>query len=249
MLTRSIWALVIGLIGIFIYLTFRFEMPFAIGGIVAIFHDVLIAVGVCALCGKEIGLILIGAFLTIAGYSINDTIVIFDRVRENLRTKKGDLKEILNQSISDTLSRTIITSSVTGLAVLAMYLFGGKAMALIGGVIQEPAQFRFRKDRAMADRHLPDGAALTGHDQRPDIQQNPLRRIMAKPVPRLGAAMRPADEPRAVSGKERRIGTEIRHGGGAQRLPCGLQGRRDHASASGAGCRQTSIIVPRGVDH
>ncbi len=129
MLTRSIWALVIGLIGIFIYLTFRFEMPFAIGGIVAIFHDVLIAVGVCALCGKEIGLILIGAFLTIAGYSINDTIVIFDRVRENLRTNKGDLKEILNQSISDTLSRTIITSSVTGLAVLAMYLFGGKAMA------------------------------------------------------------------------------------------------------------------------
>ena len=129
MLTRSIWALVIGLIGIFIYLTFRFEMPFAIGGIVAIFHDVIIAVGVCAIAGKEIGLILIGAFLTIAGYSINDTIVIFDRVRENLRTKKGDLKAILNQSISDTLSRTIITSGVTGLAVLAMYLFGGKAMA------------------------------------------------------------------------------------------------------------------------
>ena len=129
MLTRSIWAIVIGLIGIFIYLTFRFEMPFAIGGIVAIFHDVIVAVGVCAIAGKEIGLILIGAFLTIAGYSINDTIVIFDRVRENLRTKKGDLKEILNQSISDTLSRTIITSGVTGLAVLAMYLFGGKAMA------------------------------------------------------------------------------------------------------------------------
>lgn len=129
MLTRSIWAIVLGLLGIFIYLTFRFEMPFAIGGIVAIFHDVIIAVGVCALAGKEIGLILIGAFLTIAGYSINDTIVIFDRVRENLRTMKGDLSDILNHAISATLSRTIITSGVTMLGVLAMYLLGGKAMA------------------------------------------------------------------------------------------------------------------------
>lgn len=129
MLTRSIWAIVLGLVGIFIYLTFRFEMPFAIGGIVAILHDVIIAVGVCALAGKEIGLILIGAFLTIAGYSINDTIVIFDRVRENLRTMKGDLGDILNHAISATLSRTIITSGVTGLGVLAMYLFGGKSMA------------------------------------------------------------------------------------------------------------------------
>jgi len=84
---------------------------------------------VCALCGKEIGLILIGAFLTIAGYSINDTIVIFDRVRENLRTMKGDLKDILNHAISATLSRTIITSGVTALGVIAMYFFGGKALA------------------------------------------------------------------------------------------------------------------------
>ncbi len=129
MLKNSILALVAGLIGIFIYLTFRFEMPFAVGGIVAIFHDVIIAVGLCALAGKEVGLILVGAFLTIAGYSINDTIVIFDRVRDNLRTMKGDLKDILNASISATLSRTIITSGVTALAVLAMFLFGGKSMS------------------------------------------------------------------------------------------------------------------------
>jgi SecD/SecF fusion protein len=129
MLTRSAWALVAGLVAIFIYLTFRFEMPFAIGGIVAILHDVIVAVGVCALAGKEIGLILIGAFLTIAGFSINDTIVIFDRVRENLRTMKGDFKDILNASISATLSRTVITSGVTALGVLAMYFFGGKALA------------------------------------------------------------------------------------------------------------------------
>ena len=129
MLTKSLWALGLGLLGIFIYLTFRFEMPFAIGGIVAILHDVIIAVGVCAIAGKEIGLILIGAFLTIAGYSINDTIVIFDRVRDDLRTMKGDLKDVLNHAISATLSRTIITSGVTSLAVLAMWLFGGKSMA------------------------------------------------------------------------------------------------------------------------
>ena len=129
MLTRSIWAIVLGMVGIFIYLTFRFEMPFAVGGIVAILHDVIIAVGVCAIAGKEVGLILIGAFLTIAGYSINDTIVIFDRVRENLRTMKGDLKDVLNVAISATLSRTIITSGVTALAVVSMYLFGGKSMA------------------------------------------------------------------------------------------------------------------------
>ena len=129
MLKKSFWALGLGLLGIFIYLTFRFEMPFAIGGIVAILHDVTIAVGVCALAGKEIGLILVGAFLTIAGYSINDTIVIFDRVRDNLRTMTGDLESILNHAISATLSRTIITSGVTALAVLAMWLFGGKSMA------------------------------------------------------------------------------------------------------------------------
>ena len=129
MLTNSIIAVLVGLLGIFIYLTFRFEMPFAIGGIIAIFHDVIIAIGLCTLAGKEIGLILVGAFLTIAGYSINDTIVIFDRVRENLRTMKGDLGEVLNHSISATLSRTIITSGVTAIAVIAMYLFGGKALA------------------------------------------------------------------------------------------------------------------------
>ena len=129
MLKNSIWAIVMGLVGIFIYLTFRFESAFAIGVIVAVLHDVIFAVGACALVGKEVGLILVGAFLTIAGYSVNDTIVIFDRVREELRTRKGDLSEVLNYAISATLSRTIITSGVTALAVIAMLLFGGKSLA------------------------------------------------------------------------------------------------------------------------
>lgn len=129
MLTNSVIAIVLGIVGIFIYLTFRFEFAFAVGAIVALTHDVIIAVGACAIADKEIGMILVGAFLTIAGYSVNDTIVIFDRVRENLRTQKGDLSDILNFAISSTLSRTIITSGVTSLAVVAMYFFGGKSMA------------------------------------------------------------------------------------------------------------------------
>lgn len=128
MLKRSVIAILLGFLGIFIYTAFRFEFSFAVGALAALFHDVIIAVGACALFGKEIGLILIGAFLTIAGYSINDTIVIFDRVRENLRTQRGSLEDVLNLSISQTLSRTILTGTVTILSVLAMLIFGGKAM-------------------------------------------------------------------------------------------------------------------------
>ncbi|MES2707610.1 MAG: protein translocase subunit SecD [Verrucomicrobiota bacterium] len=129
MLINSAIAVVAGLVGIFIYLSFRFEFAFAVGAIVALIHDVIVAVGAVAISGREIGMILIGAFLTIAGYSVNDTIVIFDRVRENLRTQKGDLSDILNHAISATLSRTLITTLVTSLAVIAMFVFGGKSMA------------------------------------------------------------------------------------------------------------------------
>jgi SecD/SecF fusion protein len=127
-LRSSIWAIVIGLFAIFVYLAFRYEVPFAIGGIVALSHDVLIVAGICALCGREIGMILIGAFLTIAGYSINDTIVIFDRIRDTLRTSPNDLTTVMNESISATLSRTILTSGVTLIVVISMYFFGGMAM-------------------------------------------------------------------------------------------------------------------------
>ncbi|MDB6135894.1 MAG: protein-export rane protein SecD [Verrucomicrobiales bacterium] len=129
MLINSVLAVIAGLVGIFIYLSFRFEFAFAVGAIVALIHDVTVAVGVCVISGREIGMILIGAFLTIAGYSVNDTIVIFDRVRENLRTQKGDLADILNHSISATLSRTLITTLVTSLAVVSMFVFGGKSMS------------------------------------------------------------------------------------------------------------------------
>jgi SecD/SecF fusion protein len=127
---KALWAIGLGLAGIFIYLVIRYETPFAIGGIVAIFHDVLISAGFCALCGKEIGMILIGAYLTIAGYSINDTIVIFDRIRDQLKSDtKSSLTQVMNQAISDTLSRTVITSGVTLLVVLSMLVLGGATLA------------------------------------------------------------------------------------------------------------------------
>jgi SecD/SecF fusion protein len=129
MLEKAIWAIVLGLVGIFIYLVVRYETPFAIGGIIAIFHDVIVAAGVCVLCGKELGMIMIGAFLTIAGYSINDTIVIFDRVREQLKTSNGTLAQVLNEAVSATLSRTIITAGVTLLVVISMLLYGGATLA------------------------------------------------------------------------------------------------------------------------
>lgn len=128
MLKDSILAIVFGLLGIFIYLTFRYEVPFAIGGIISLTHDVIMAAGVCAIFGREIGMILIGALLTIAGYSINDTIVIFDRIRDNLRTSKADLATVMNEAISATLSRTILTAGVTLIVVLAMFFFGGPSM-------------------------------------------------------------------------------------------------------------------------
>ena len=140
MLQRSLYALIAGLGVIFIYVTFRFEFSFAIGAIAALIHDLLIVIGITVLCGKELNLILVGAFLTIAGYSINDTIVVFDRIRENLRSQKGNVKDIMNIAINATLSRTILTSLTTLITVVCLLLFGGPALndfsfAIVIGVI------------------------------------------------------------------------------------------------------------------
>jgi len=129
MKSKSIWALCLGLLAIMFYVTIRFEFSFALGAIVAVLHDLIIAAGVIILLGKEINLVMVGAFLTIAGYSINDTIVVFDRIRENLRTKRGDVKDIMNLAINTTLSRTVLTSVTTLLTLLALFLAGGPALS------------------------------------------------------------------------------------------------------------------------
>jgi SecD/SecF fusion protein len=140
-LRDSLIALAMGLIGILIYITVRFEFAFALGGFIAILHDVIISIGIVVLLGGELSLIHVGAILTIAGYSINDTIVIFDRIRESLLIRTGSIKAIMNEAINITLSRTVLTSSTTIITVAILSLFGGSSlrdfsvMILIGLVV------------------------------------------------------------------------------------------------------------------
>jgi preprotein translocase subunit SecF len=126
---RGIYATLASINGITIYIALRFRPAFAIGAIVATLHDVLVALAFLFFFGYDLSLNVIAAILTITGYSVNDTIVIFDRVRENMRTKRRDsLEKVVNESVNQTLSRTIITAGTTFLAVLALYLFGGEVL-------------------------------------------------------------------------------------------------------------------------
>ena len=138
---NSLVALGLGILGILIFVTFRFELSFAVGAIVALLHDVLITVGMFALLGRELTLTMVGAVLTIAGYSINDTIVVYDRIREGLASgRRGTIEQIMNESINQTLSRTILTSTVTLIPILCLFFFGGAvlrdfSLAIIIGVV------------------------------------------------------------------------------------------------------------------
>ena len=138
---RAQSAVLFSLIGMLIYIAFRFRPIYGVAAIVALFHDVFLTLGFFSLTGKEISLTVIAALLTLVGYSINDTIVVFDRVRENLKQmRRKDLYAIINASINQTLNRTIMTSGMTFLAVFALYLLGGEALsgfsfALVIGII------------------------------------------------------------------------------------------------------------------
>lgn len=138
---KAFFAVFTAIIGILIYISIRFELKFAIGAIAALIHDVLITLGVFSILNYEISLAIIAAFLTIVGYSLNDTIVVFDRVRENMKLLKNiDQKTIFNKSINESLSRTIITSLTTFAVVFILYIAGGEviryfAFAMIVGVI------------------------------------------------------------------------------------------------------------------
>ncbi len=139
--TKAIMAVIYALSLILIYISLRFEFIFAIGAIAAIAHDVIITLGIFSILGYEISLSVIAAFLTIVGYSLNDTIVIFDRIRENIKNlQRGSIIDTVNRSINESLSRTIVTSMTTLFVVLILYLFGGEVIhsfsfALIIGVL------------------------------------------------------------------------------------------------------------------
>jgi len=134
-------AIALAIVGILIYIAIRFKFNFAVGATIATLHDVLALLGVFYLLGREINLILVTALLTIAGYSLTDTVVVFDRIRENLRMKvKESTETVMNMSINEVLSRTIVTSFTVLLTSLALFFFGGEvihdfALAMIMGVI------------------------------------------------------------------------------------------------------------------
>jgi preprotein translocase subunit SecF len=129
------------MLGMLVYLWFRFQLIYGVAAVVACFHDTLITVGAFALTNQEISLTVIAAILTLVGYSMNDTIVVFDRIRENLRlSRRESLPDVVNRSINQTLSRTVLTSGLTFLTVLSLYIFGGAVLrgfsfALVVGIL------------------------------------------------------------------------------------------------------------------
>ena len=137
---KALLSILYAIIGIVIYISWRFELQYAIAAIIALVHDVLVTIGAFSIFDKEFTLVIVAAFLTIIGYSLNDTIVVFDRIRENLRRKgKSSISEIINTSINQTLSRTLLTSGTTLLVVIALFFFGGEiihdfSFALLVGV-------------------------------------------------------------------------------------------------------------------
>ena len=138
---KALQATLFSMLGMLVYLWFRFQLIYGVAAVVACFHDTLITVGAFALTGQEISLTVIAAILTLIGYSMNDTIVVFDRIRENLRlSRRESLPDVVNRSINQTLSRTVLTSGLTFLTVLSLYIFGGQVLrgfsfALVVGIL------------------------------------------------------------------------------------------------------------------
>jgi len=137
----ALWAIIAATAGLLIYIAFRFQFRFGIGATVATLHDVLAVVGLFYILNREINLVIIAALLAIAGYSLTDSVVVFDRIRENLKARQRDpVEAVVNQSINEVLSRTIITTLTTLLAALALFFLGGEvihdfALAIITGII------------------------------------------------------------------------------------------------------------------
>ncbi len=141
LIEAGVTAVLLAMAAMLVYIWFRFEWQFGVGAVAALLHDVALTIGVFALLGLEFNLSTVAAILTIAGYSINDTVVVYDRVRENLRKfKQMSLNDLLNLSINGTLSRTLLTSVTTLIALGALYFFGGEVIkgfsfAMIWGVV------------------------------------------------------------------------------------------------------------------
>ena len=138
---QAVYATIYSLVGMLAYLWFRFELIYGVAAVVAVFHDTLITIGAFSLTNQEITLTVIAAILTLIGYSMNDTVVVFDRIRENLaNSRRESLADVVNRSINQTLSRTVLSSGLTFLTVMSLYLFGGEVLhgfsfALVVGIL------------------------------------------------------------------------------------------------------------------
>ena len=181
---RGIYATLASIFAIALYIAFRFRVSFALGAVIAVFHDIAVTVAFLVFFGFDLSLNIVAALLTITGYSVNDTIVIFDRVRENLRSMRRDsLDHVVNTSVNQTLSRTVITSGTTFVAVLALYLFGGEvlrgfAFTMLVGVISGTYSTVFIASAIaiiLSSRKQP-SVASTVAAARPDAKARPGRR-------------------------------------------------------------------------
>ena len=196
---RGVSAFVFAMAGILIYVGVRFRFSFGIGAIVAVAHDILITLAVLTIFGFELSLNVVAAMLTITGYSVNDSIVVFDRVRENLRSMRRDeFEHLVNTSINQTLARTIITSGTTGFAVLALFVFGGEVLrgfsfTMLVGIITGTYSTIFiatstaiaitRRRAARRSRAAPVQTGASGQPQRsagPSRSQRPPRSPRSK---------------------------------------------------------------------
>src|SRR5262249_47472309 len=138
---KAILTTLYALAAMLVYIAFRFEWIYGVAAVIAVFHDTLITIGLFSIFNKPVSLTVVAALLTLVGYSMNDTIVVFDRIRENLKLKKrGSFEELVNESVNQTLSRTVLTSGLTLLTALSLWLFGGEVLngfsfALVVGII------------------------------------------------------------------------------------------------------------------
>ena len=182
---RGIYATLASILAIAVYIAFRFRVSFALGAIAAVFHDIVVTVAFLVFFGYDVSLNIVAALLTITGYSVNDTIVIFDRVRENLRSLRRDsLDHIVNVSVNQTLARTVITSGTTFVAVLALYLFGGEvlrgfAFTMLVGVVSGTYSTVFIASAIaiiLSKRKQPLAASTAAATVRPEAKARPGRR-------------------------------------------------------------------------
>lgn len=183
---RGIYATLASILAITVYIAFRFRFSFALGAIAATFHDIIVTVAFLVFFGYDVSLNIVAALLTITGYSVNDTIVIFDRVRENMRSMRRDsLDHVVNVSVNQTLSRTIITAGTTFLSVLALYLFGGEvlkgfAFTMLVGIVSGTYSTVFIASAIaiiLGQRKRPAAASASASAAgRPDVKPRPGRK-------------------------------------------------------------------------